>query len=145
MICSRIKAVLAIFCLLCGTVFAVQAVPAFSVQAAQRATEIILEQKTVEYTWILKTPNKPGVVQVSLILRDAGANPVLGLSVTGEVWMPKMPMPGYPLELEFDEEGEGQYLALVQYGHGGYWQLRAKFMDAKGQLFEQAFDIDMED
>jgi hypothetical protein len=145
MICSRIKRILVIFCFLCCAVGAVQAVSFISAEAAQKAAEITVEQKTAEYAWILKTPNKPGVVQVSLILRDAGGNPAPGLYVTGEVWMPTMPMPGYPLELEFVEDGEGQYLALVQYGHGGYWQIRAKFRDARGQLFQQSFDIDMED
>jgi nitrogen fixation protein FixH len=102
-----------------------------------------VEKSTQEYSWTLQTANKPGVVQVSLTLRDAGGGPVKGRTVKGELWMPDMPMPGYPLELAFKEDDAGRYLALAQYGHGGYWQIKAEFMDDKGQMFRQSFDLDI--
>ncbi|MDR2669785.1 MAG: FixH family protein [Desulfovibrio sp.] len=102
-----------------------------------------MEKITQEYTWTLRTANKSGVVQVGLTLRDAGGSPVKGRSVKGEVWMPDMPMPGYPAALEFQEADAGQYLALVQYGHGGYWQIKAEFTDDKGQMHRQSFDCDI--
>ncbi|MDR2801094.1 MAG: FixH family protein [Desulfovibrio sp.] len=102
-----------------------------------------MEKKSQGLTWTLTTPAKPGVAQVILRLRDEGGKPVQGRIVTGEVWMPGMPMDGYPLELRFEEARDGQYLALVQYGHGGRWQIRAAFRTDEGRDLRQAFDFDI--
>jgi hypothetical protein len=130
------------FCLLCCFIIGVPAAAPFSASAAHPA-EITIEKKSPEYTWLLRTPNKPGLVQVSLDLLDAGGGEVKGLTVLGDVWMPEMPMQGYPMSLEFQEAEAGRYVALVPFGHGGYWQIRAKFKDAGGRWFEQAFDIEL--
>jgi hypothetical protein len=45
--------------------------------------------------------------------------------------------------LAFKEDDAGRYLALAQYGHGGYWQIKAEFMDDKGQMYRQSFDFDI--
>ncbi|MDR2161452.1 MAG: FixH family protein [Desulfovibrio sp.] len=100
-----------------------------------------MEKQSPPYTWILQTPDKPGLVQVCLVVRDAGGGPAARRKVTGDVWMPAMPMPGYPLELKFEEAEEGRYFALVQYGHGGQWQIRAMFRDDQDQIFQQSFDF----
>ncbi|MDR1489041.1 MAG: FixH family protein [Desulfovibrio sp.] len=131
-----------IFCLLCLTV---AVFPDVQAEAADQAhpPAIIVENKSYGLTWTLTTPAKPGVVQVSLRLRDAGGNPVSGRVVTGEVWMPGMPMEGYPLELRFEEAEGGLYLALVQYGHGGHWQIRAAFRGGDDQVLRQSFDFEI--
>lgn len=133
-----------IFCLLCWTAAAFPAGPG-SAAAGQASPPVIrLEKKSADLTWTLTTPASPGLVQVSLSLRDAAGNPVRQRLVTGEVRMPDMPMEGYPLELLFAEAEDGQYLALVQYGHGGYWQITAMFTDGDGRTVRQVFDFDIE-
>jgi hypothetical protein len=134
---------LTLFCFL-GGLAVFQPGLVFSGQAGQTAPDITVSKEAQSYTWILQAPGQPGVAQISLSLRDAGG-PVQKRVVSGELWMPAMPMPGYPLELEFQEAEAGEYLALVQYGHGGHWRIRAKFKDDKGQLFQQDFDLDIID
>ncbi|MDR1241200.1 MAG: FixH family protein [Deltaproteobacteria bacterium] len=141
--CARIKFFSVIFGLLCWFTAGLQAGPVFPASSGQNIPEITVEKKSPEYTWILKTPGKPGLVQISLFLRHAGGSPVKQRSVTGEVWMPEMPMPGYPLALEFKEAEDGEYVALAQYGHGGFWQVKAQFKDDNDRLFQQSFDLDI--
>ncbi|MDR3177047.1 MAG: FixH family protein [Desulfovibrio sp.] len=132
-----------VFCLLCWAAAAFPAASGFA--AADRASSpaITVEKKSQGITWILTTPARPGVAQVSLVLRDAAGNPVQGKVVTGDVRMPDMQMEGYPLELQFAEDKDGRYVALVQYGHGGYWQIRATFGDDDGRVLRQSFDFDI--
>jgi hypothetical protein len=143
MLCSLLKSPATFFGLLCCFITAIQAGAFSSASAAHRAAEIAVERKSPEYTWILRTPDKPGLVQVSLDLLDAGGGKITGLTVTGEVWMPEMSMQGYPMSLEFQETEDGVYVALVPFGHGGYWQIRARFKDTRGRLLEQSFDLEI--
>lgn len=119
--------------------------PAWADDGRRPAPELRLEKKDEAHTWTLRTPNKPGVVLVILSLRDAADKPVEGRQVTGSVWMPEMPMRGYPLDLEFTYEGMGEYSALVQYNHGGLWQIKARFQGHGDQVFEQFFDFTLAD
>ncbi|MDR2076784.1 MAG: FixH family protein [Desulfovibrio sp.] len=130
-----------LFCLFC---WAAAGLPA-SASAAPAGREISLEKRSPDHVWTLRLPDRPGVVQVSLTVRDAAGRPAQGGSVTGEVWMPEMRMQGYPLELRFEEADGGNYLALVQFGHGGYWRIRALFRDDGGQVVEQSFDFTLAD
>jgi hypothetical protein len=143
MIRSRTQRLLVATCLLFWPILAADA--AFAAPAGSNAGEINVLRQERGYTWTLRAPDRPGVVQVSLSVRDAAGNPVRQKTLTGEVWMPTMPMPGYPLPLEFSEEEDGSYFALVQYGHGGYWQIRAEFRDDKGEWVRQVFDFDLKD
>ncbi|MDR1685319.1 MAG: hypothetical protein LBR82_02560 [Desulfovibrio sp.] len=117
--------------------------PATAAAGGQKAPHITAEKITPEYTWTLRTANKPGVVQVGLTLRDARGASVQGRTIKGGVWMPDMPMQGYPMELAFQEADAGQYFALVQYGHGGFWRITAEFTDDGGQRRRQSFDLDI--
>ncbi|MDR0827712.1 MAG: FixH family protein [Desulfovibrio sp.] len=139
------KCLFALLGLICLSFANFPAGPAFSASNAGNVPELAVEKQSPEYIWVLRTPGKAGVVQVILTLRDAAGKTVKGRRVTGEVLMPTMPMPGYPLELEFQEAEDGKYAALVQYGHGGYWQIKARFKDDKDQLFQQVFDLDIKD
>jgi hypothetical protein len=144
MICPKTRCVFVLFCLFCWITAIFQDEPVFAGQPGQKGPEITVEKESAGYAWTLKTPNRPGVVQVSLLLRDARGGPINGRLVTGEVWMPEMPMQGYPMELEFQEADSGQYVALVQYGHGGYWQIKVKFRNGE-KLFQQFFDLNIKD
>lgn len=116
-----------------------------SALAAPTAEPITMRQSGPEYVWTLQTPGKAGVVQIILTLRDARGEPVRGKEITGAVWMPDMPMRGYPLELEFQEIEAGEYGALVQYKHGGFWRVMARFGGKDGKIFHQAFDFKLKD
>jgi nitrogen fixation protein FixH len=139
----RRQCLVLLFCLLCW-ISAFPAGPGPAAAGPASFPAIRVEKESGGLTWILTTPARPGLVQVSLSLRDADGNPVRRRVVTGEVRMPDMPMEGYPLELLFAEAEDGQYLALVQYGHGGYWQIAAMFTDDDGRAVRQIFDFDIE-
>lgn len=109
----------------------------------QKSKEITVEKRSPEYSWVLKTPDEHGVVQVRIILSDAAKKPLKGKLLKGQVWMPEMPMYGYPQVLEFKEVEAGQYSVLVTYAHGGYWQIKAGFENDKGQIVEEAFDFEL--
>lgn len=124
------------------------ALPGVATAAAggrQEAPAITVEKTGPDISWTLKTPGKSGVVQVVLTLRDANNAPMLGKKLTGEVWMPAMPMPGYPLELDFYELQDGDYAALVQYAHGGLWQIKARFAGGEGKVHQESFDFTLAD
>lgn len=111
--------------------------------AGQESKGITVEKISPDYVWVLETPDEHGVVQVKITLSDAAKKPVKGKVLTGQLWMPKMPMHGYPEILEFKETGEGQYSAAATYKHGGYWQIKAQFKNDKGQSVEEEFDFDI--
>jgi nitrogen fixation protein FixH len=122
----------------------VAAFPADCAAAGSHPPAITVEEHSQGIAWVLTSPARPGLAQVSLVLRDAAGNPLKQRTVTGDVWMPEMPMQGFPLELRFDEAEEGRYLALVQYGHGGFWQIRVMFADDSGRVLRQSFDLNIE-
>ena len=125
--------------------FLIRTGPAFSADNSGETPELTVEKQDGLHTWILRAPDKTGMVLVILSLRDASGKAVEGRQVTGMVWMPQMPMQGYPHDLEFSYEGGGEYSALVQYMHGGLWRITARFKDEGDRLFEQSFDFTLTD
>jgi hypothetical protein len=113
--------------------------------AGQKEAIIVLQRAGQGYALELRTPGRAGVAQVALLLKDAGGKPLAGKKITGELLMPRMPMPGYPLELEFYEEENGGYAALAQYAHGGLWRISVRFSGEGGTSVQESFDFELND
>lgn len=114
---------------------------ALAAHAGER--EIVLEKQDQGCRWIMRSPAKAGIAQVILSLRDHTGKPAGKRAVSGELLMPHMSMPGYPLKLEFQETENGVYAALVQYEHAGVWRIAAVVRDEDGRESRQVFDLDI--
>lgn len=107
---------------------------------------IALEASSESLTWQLLSPAKAGTSLVEIVLKDKEGNLVADKNMTGELWMPEMPMKGYPVSLLFtDAERVGVYGCLAQYMHGGLWRITAKVELGCGRTEQVQFDLTLAD
>ncbi|MDR1856372.1 MAG: FixH family protein [Desulfovibrio sp.] len=117
--------------------------PMYGAFAASKVVTARVDRQGDGYVWSMQSPIKIGLVQVSLLLKDEKGKPLVGREISGSIRMPTMPMEGYPAELAFNEDKDGRYLALVQYPHGGYWEITATVADEQGRKHTQTFGFDL--
>lgn len=121
--------------------------PSRAMAAPEEAPDrISLEASSESLTWQLLSPAKAGTSLVEIILKDKEGNLVADKNMTGELWMPEMPMKGYPVSLLFtDVERVGVYGCLAQYMHGGLWRIAARVDLGDGKTEQVEFDLTLAD
>lgn len=72
--------------------------------------------------------------QIVIVMRDAAAAPLSGLSIDAELRRPADA--GEDRTLVFEALGGGRYRAYLDGAAAGQWELRARATDASGRVFE---------
>ena len=131
--------------------------PCMTARAASRSGEteaevavagdtIVLSGSTRSFAWQLSSPLKAGTNLVEITLKDKEGKPVAGKDMTGRLWMPDMPMQGFPVDLFFaDVDGTGVYGCLAQYVHGGLWRISVQVAGDDGKTERVEFDLTLSD
>ena len=104
---------------------------------------LVLEQTDQKYTAQLTISQNPVAVMkettLTLVLHDAGGQPVDNAAVRYDLTMPGMTMP--PNQPQTDEKGNGVYDAKAIFTMAGDWRCRAEAQVPGGAALEFTFDF----